>query len=124
MFNTVSNLFPVTRRIHRDIETVGVQEVILTDLLSNGKLIAASIQHITYTNLPLVVENSVRVSGGEGDAVILEVSFDRRFEAHESAESAAAKKRKELEQLKQHIETLQAELQRIQVRSTDLYFSL
>jgi uncharacterized protein (TIGR02231 family) len=86
----------VTRRIHRDIETVGVQEVILTDLLSN------------------VVENSVRVSGGEGDAVILEVSFDRRFEAHESAESAAAKKRKELEQLKQHIETLQAELQRIQ----------
>jgi len=68
-----------------------------------------------------VVENSVRVSGGEGDAVILEVSFDRRFEAHESAESAAVKRTKQFEQLKQHIETLQSELQRVQVR---LYFHL
>ncbi len=67
------------------------------------------------THLTTVVENSVRVSGGEGDAVILEVSFDRRFETHESAESAATKRRKELERLKQHIETLQSELQRVQV---------
>jgi uncharacterized protein (TIGR02231 family) len=86
----------VTRKVAVDITTVGVQEIILNDLLPN------------------VVENSVRVSGGEGDAVILEVSFDRRFETHESADSAAAKRRKELEQLKHQIETLQSELQRVQ----------
>lgn len=68
-----------------------------------------------------MVENSVRVSGGEGDAVILEVSFDRRFETQESTESATAKRRKELEQLQSHIETLQAELARVQVSlSSDL----
>jgi len=93
-----SNRCEVTRHISVNIEKEGIQEVIVRNIVAD------------------VVEGTVRVSGAEGDAVILEVSYDKKMEKLDETSAsnvATLNKKKQLDELNDTKNELNAQMQRI-----------
>jgi len=77
------------------------------------------VQLITVTGFPATVEeNSVRVSGGLGNATILEVSYRSKFEARKPDNEKVEEQKKEYEHLDREVNKNKKELERIKKQRT------